>query len=76
MFRPSRPMMRPFMSSDGSATIEIHRLHRVVGGEALDGGGEHFLGLGVRRLAGLFLEAHAHELRLAPGLDLRPGPLS
>ena len=49
------------------------RLHRVVGGEPLDGGGEHFLGLGVRRLPGLFLEAHAHELRRAPGLDLDLG---
>ena len=50
------------------------RLHRVVGGEALDGGGEHFLGLDVRRLARLFLEAHAHELRPRAGTRSRPGP--
>ena len=34
-------------------------LHGVVGGQALDGGGEHLLGLGVGGLARLLLEPHA-----------------
>jgi len=35
----------------------------------LDGGGEHFSGLDLRRFPGLFLEAHGNQLGFAAGLD-------
>ena len=40
MFRPSRPMIRPFMSSLGSSTIETGRLGGVARGDALEGVGD------------------------------------
>ena len=46
------------------------RLHRVVGGQALDGRGEHFPRLDLGRLLGFFLETHAEKLGLPAGLDL------
>src|SRR6266545_4365277 len=49
------------------------RLDRVVRRQALDRRRQHFPGLGLRGLPGLFLEAHAEELRLAAGLDLHLG---
>ena len=37
MFRPSRPMIRPFISSLGSGTAATVRLGGVLRGEPLDG---------------------------------------
>ena len=54
MLRPSRPMMRPFMSSDGSGTTRDGALGDVLAGVALDRGAEDPLaalfgfGLGLR----------------------------
>ena len=45
MFRPSRPMMRPFISSLGRATAATVRFGGVLGGDALDRHGEDALGL-------------------------------
>ena len=48
-------------------------LHRVVGREPLDGGGEHLARLALGALARLLLEPHRDEGRLAPGLRLHLG---
>ena len=50
MFRPSRPMIRPFMSSVGMSTVLTVVSAVCAGGVALDGGGEDLAGL---LLAGL-----------------------
>ncbi len=68
----------PPLPADDSALHVVGRqvhdrdrgLHRVVRGEPLDGGGQHLLGLHVRRLAGFLLQAHGQQLRLPTGLDL------
>ena len=49
------------------------RLHGVVGGEPLDGGGEHLARLPLGALARLLLEPHRDERGLAPGLLLHLG---
>ena len=51
MLRPSRPMMRPFISSLGMVTDGLGRLHRGLGGAALDGLGDD----PARPAPGLFL---------------------
>ena len=50
MLRPSRPMIRPFMSSVGMSTVLTVVSAVCAGGVALDGGGEDLAGL---LLAGL-----------------------
>ena len=56
MFRPSRPMMRPFISSDGQRHHGDGGLGRVVGGDALDGEGDDLLGLALGVAARLLLD--------------------
>ena len=66
MLRPSRPMMRPFISSLGSMTTETVVSDDVVRGRALDGHADDALGLPAGLLAGLVLDA----LDDVGGLDL------
>ena len=55
MLRPSRPMMRPFSSSDFSSTDRHGGLDRVASGHALHAGGEDAAGAAVGVVAGLLL---------------------
>ena len=68
MLRPSRPMMRPFISSFGSETADTVRLRRVLGGDALDGERDDLLrlalGVALRRLANLANAVRGVGLRL------------
>ena len=68
MLRPSRPMMRPFISSFGSATADTVDLGRRVGGDALDGEGDDLLrlalGVAPRALANLAEHVGGVGLRL------------
>ena len=57
MLRPSRPMMRPFISSLGSGTTETVDLGGMVGRAALDGGGDDLAGVGI----GLVLDCAARS---------------
>ncbi len=52
MLRPSRPMIRPFMSSAGSCTTEDHALAGLLGGQPLDRGGQDPLGADLGLLLG------------------------
>ena len=56
MLRPSRPMMRPFMSSAGSWTTDDRRLGGVAGGEALHDDGEDVAHAALGVALGLLLD--------------------
>ena len=56
MLRPSRPMMRPFMSSDGSSTTVTVRLSGVARGHPLERVGDEVPGSALRLGARLLLE--------------------
>ena len=87
MLRPSRPMMRPFRSSDSSCDDRHGGLRRVAARDALHAGGEDAAGAAVGVAARLLLDlADEHgavvaELVLelasagsaSPGSTLRPG---
>ncbi len=61
MLRPSRPMMRPFMSSEVSCTTETVVSARVAGGDPLHADGEDVAHAAVGVALGLLLDL-AHEL--------------
>ena len=52
----------------GQVDDRHRRLHGVVRGQTLDGGGQHFLGLLVSGLARFLFQPHADEGRLPPSL--------
>ena len=56
MLRPSRPMMRPFISSDGQGHDRDRRLRGVVGGDALHGGGQDAASALVALVGGVALD--------------------
>ena len=56
MLRPSRPMIRPFISSRRQVDDRDRVLGRVVGGDALDGGDDDLAGLLLGLVAGLALD--------------------
>ena len=72
MLRPSRPMMRPFISSLGRWTTDDRHLGGVVDHDALDGGDDDVARLVLGLLAGLALdrarEAHGVVLGLLADL--------
>ena len=72
MLRPSRPMIRPFMSSEGSGTTETVGLGDHFGSQALDGGGQDPPGPAVGLLPCLYLEVadQDHGVATAVMLDL------
>ena len=59
MLRPSRPMMRPFISSFGRSTTETVASDTVVGGAALDGEGDDVFGLFVGCLFVLLFDSES-----------------
>ena len=70
MLRPSRPMMRPFMSSEASCTTDDRRLGRVAGGDPLHADGEDVAHAAVGVALGLLLDL-ADQLAPSRG---GPGP--
>ena len=70
MLRPSRPMMRPFMSSAGSWTTRHRRLGRVAGGEALHDDGEDVAHAPVGVALGLLLDLADEPRRVVADLVL------
>ena len=70
MFRPSRPMIRPFISSLGSATADDRGLGGVLGGDPLDRQGDDLPRVLVGRALGLLPDVAGQGLGLAPGLVL------
>ena len=70
MLRPSRPMMRPFRSSEGSSTTDDRRLDDRVGGQPLDRHPDDPAGLLGGLLVGLLLDPPDQPGRLEAGLVL------
>ena len=73
MLRPSRPMMRPFMSSLGQGEHAHGRLRGLLGGDPLDRDGDDLAGALLALLAGPLLESRDLAHRVAFGVlhDLR-----
>ena len=70
MLRPSRPMMRPFMSSAGQLHDRDRRLGRVAGGEPLHADGEDDAHAPVGVALGLLLDLADQLRRVVAGLVL------
>ena len=73
MLRPSRPMMRPFMSSDGKLDDRHGGVGHMAGGRALDADGQDVPGPAIALVPGLFLDGPDHLGHVVP--DLVFGPL-
>ena len=71
MLRPSRPMMRPFMSSDGKLDDGHRRLRGVARSDALERVGDEVARAPLRLGARLLLE-HAHAAREIVADELLP----
>ena len=69
MLRPSRPMMRPFISSLGSWTDGHGHLCRVVNHHALDGGDDDVACLVLGLFLGLALDGACEANRVVLGVD-------
>ena len=70
MLRPSRPMIRPFISSPGRCSTDDHGLAGLLAGDPLDGQGDDLAGPLLAVLAGLGLDVPDDQRGLALGLVL------